>query len=275
MKIAVLSGKGGTGKTFVSVNLAASLPNSTYIDCDVEEPNGRIFMKPQNVVTKTVTTKTPVFDEKLCNGCRACVDFCHFNALVFIKDKPMIFTDICHSCGGCSMVCKQGAIKEEDRPVGSLEIGDSDNTHIITGILNLGEASAVPVIKSALSEIPDNTDTVIIDCPPGSSCSVMESISNADFCIIVAEGTSFGLQNFCLVHELTEILKKPCGVIINKFENEYPPLNKYCEEKGIPILLKIPYKKSASKSISDGNLVSRTDPEYAALFKSLIEKLEV
>lgn len=278
MKIAVLSGKGGTGKTFVSVNLATNIKGSTYVDCDVEEPNGRIFLNPKVNKESVVTTKIPSFDEKLCNGCRACVDFCKFNALAFIKSKPILFTDVCHACGGCAMVCKANAITEADRPVGKLEVGTSksNNINVITGILNLGEASSIPVIKACISEadnISEKDSTTIIDCPPGSSCSVMESISTADFCIIVVEGTSFGFHNFCMVHKLVKILGKPCGIVINKFEEDYPPLVEYCQSNSVNILAKIPYKKSASTLISTGHIISEEDSEYKDLFEALIHKL--
>ena len=152
MKIAVLSGKGGAGKTFVSVNLAVSAKRSTYIDCDVEEPNGRLFLKPQNVENKIVYRCLPKFREDQCDGCRKCVDFCQFHALVYVKDKPMLFSEVCHSCGGCEMVCPKDAVTETEYELGHVEIGIHHQVNVVTGILNIGEASGIAVIKSAKKE---------------------------------------------------------------------------------------------------------------------------
>lgn len=273
MRISVLSGKGGTGKTFISVNLAAVSKNSVYVDCDAEAPNGHLFFERENVLTKPVTTPVPVFDEKLCTGCRACVDFCRFNALVFINEAPLLLPDICHSCGGCELVCKTGALKYEERQVGALESGKAGSVTVLTGILNLGEPSSVPIIKAALSAIPDSAELAIADCPPGSGCAVTESISGADVCIIAAEATSFGFHNFSMVHRLATLLKKPCGVVINKYEEEYPPLSRYCEEHELPVLMKIPYKKDAGKALSTGKILSLCEPEYEELFKTLLSRI--
>ena len=145
MKIAVLSGNGGAGKTFVSVNLAAAAGRAVYIDCDVEEPNGRLFLKPENLQRETVTRMLPQFDKDKCVGCRKCVDFCRFHALAFVKKKPMLFEEVCHSCGGCQMVCPAEAVSWRQHPVGAVEIGTRDEITVITGELNIGEASGIPV----------------------------------------------------------------------------------------------------------------------------------
>ena len=150
MKIAVLSGKGGTGKTLISVNMAVVAKNATYIDCDVEEPNGRLFFKPQKVISKDVAVKIPVVDKELCNGCRTCVDFCEFNALAYINKKLIIFEEICHSCGGCVLFCPEKALWEKDKPIGKIEIGTSQNVTVATGILNTGEASGVSVDRKSV-----------------------------------------------------------------------------------------------------------------------------
>ena len=215
MTVAVLSGKGGTGKTFLSVNLAAAAEQAVYIDCDVEEPNGRLFLRPRAVEQRAVTTPLPAFDGARCDGCRRCVDFCRFHALVYVKGKPMVFPDVCHACGGCSLVCPQGAVREEARTVGAVETGARDGIQVVTGILNTGEASAVPVIRAALAAGLGQEDTTIIDCPPGSSCSVMESVAQADYCVLLTEPTAFGLHNLRVVQELVTLLGKPRGVVLN------------------------------------------------------------
>ena len=215
MKIAILSGKGGTGKTFISVNLAAAADKACYIDCDVEEPNGHLFFKPENLVEEEVSVIIPRIDKELCRGCRRCVDFCRFNALAFIKDSPLVFKDICHSCGGCILLCPEKAISEEKKIIGRIQTGSSENVTVNTGILNIGEASGVPVIEKLINK-DKKEDFTVIDCPPGSSCVVMESIKDADYCILVAEPTVFGAHNLSMVYELVTLFGKKCGVVLNK-----------------------------------------------------------
>lgn len=272
MKIAVLSGKGGAGKTLTAVNLAAAAGQAVYIDCDVEEPNGRLFLKPQDVSATEVTTALPEFDPEKCTGCRTCVDFCRFHALVYIKDKPKVFAEVCHSCGGCSLVCPDQAVTERKKVIGRVETGHHGETRVVTGILNLGEASGVPVIQEALKEAEGQNVPVLIDCPPGSACPVVESISDADFCILVAEPTAFGFHNFCMVHELAALLGKPCGVVINKWEGLYEPLEEYCKEKKLPILLRIPYEERIAEIVSSGKILVEEVPEYRKIFQELLKK---
>lgn len=272
MKIAVLSGKGGAGKTLTAVNLAAAAGQAVYIDCDVEEPNGRLFLKPQDVSATEVTTALPEFDPEKCTGCRTCVDFCRFHALVYIKDKPKVFAEVCHSCGGCSLVCPDQAVTEREKVIGRVETGHHGETRVVTGILNLGEASGVPVIQEALKEAEGQNVPVLIDCPPGSACPVVESISDADFCILVAEPTAFGFHNFCMVHELAVLLGKPCGVVINKWEGLYEPLKEYCKEKKLPILLRIPYEERIAEIVSSGKILVEEVPEYRKIFQELLKK---
>lgn len=272
MKIAVLSGKGGAGKTLTAVNLAAAAGQAVYIDCDVEEPNGRLFLKPQDVSATEVTTALPEFDPEKCTGCRTCVDFCRFHALVYIKDKPKVFAEVCHSCGGCSLVCPDQAVTEREKVIGRVETGHHGETRVVTGILNLGETSGVPVIQEALKEAERQNVPVLIDCPPGSACPVVESISDADFCILVAEPTAFGFHNFCMVHELAALLGKPCGVVINKWEGLYEPLEEYCKEKKLPILLRIPYEERIAEIVSSGKILVEEVPEYRKIFQELLKK---
>lgn len=273
MRIAVLSGKGGAGKTFISVNLAVAADHSTYVDCDVEEPNGRLFLKPEDVVTEEVEVKYPDFDENKCDGCRKCVDFCKFNALVYIKNKPMVFDDVCHSCGGCKIVCPKDAVNEIHKPIGVVETGYHGNTRTITGVLNFGEASGVPVIKKALERSMDEQETTIIDCPPGSACSVMESIEDADFCILVAEPTAFGFHNFCMVYELVTLLDKPCAVVINKMDAEYRPLEEFCENHQLPVMMRIPFTDKTAKLCAEGHIACEVDEDLKESFQGLLKQI--
>ena len=273
MKIAVLSGKGGTGKTFVSVNLAASAGNAAYIDCDVEEPNGRLFLKPEGVTEETVSVKLPAVDAEACTGCRKCVNFCRFNALVFIKKRPKVFPGVCHSCGGCAIVCPENAVSEYDRPVGTVETGRHGELRVVTGVLNPGEESGVPVIKAAMKKGFSQAETVVIDCPPGSACPVMESVSEADYCVLVAEPTAFGLHNFKMVHELVGLLHKPCCVVFNKESESYAPLEAYCEDKQIPVALHIPYSAKLAALGAQAQVASEQDEACRAMFAGLLERI--
>ena len=270
MKIACLSGKGGAGKTLTAVNLAAAAEKAVYIDCDVEEPNGRLFFRPDHVETETVCSLLPEFDAGACTGCRECVQFCRFHALMYVKDKPMVFSEVCHSCGGCSLVCPKKAITEKKKPIGILETGDSQTVRVVTGILNPGEASGVPVIRVALKKAEGLT---IIDCPPGSACSVMESVMDADFCILVAEPTAFGFHNFQMVFQLVSLLGKKCGVVINKQEAPWEPLERFCRDQGLPILARIPYDPQIAAMASDGRIVSREDPRLREMFSHILHTI--
>ena len=273
MKIAVLSGKGGTGKTLVSVNLASIVENSTYVDCDVEEPNGHLFFKPKEVKSKDVTVKIPLVDQDICNGCRKCVEFCKFNALAYINKKLIVFDEICHSCGGCKIVCPEDAISEKDKTIGRIEEGMSEDISVMTGILNMGQASGVPIIGEILNREFKDDETVIIDSPPGSACIVMESIKDVDYCILVAEPTVFGVHNLDMVYELVKLFDKAHGVVLNKSLDGDNPAEKYCMEKDIKILGKIPYDNELGILNSNGLIASRESEKYKNIFSNILKEV--
>ena len=272
MKLAVLSGKGGTGKTFISVNLAAASLNCAYIDCDVEEPNGHIFFKPENISVEKIYVKLPVIDHTKCNGCRRCIDFCKFNALAFINKKPLVFSEVCHSCGGCMLICPERAIAESDKEIGEIQKGTSDNVTAVTGILNTGETSGVPIINKLISDI-SKEDLTVIDCPPGSACVVMESIKDADYCVLVAEPTLFGTHNLSMVYELVKIFGKPFGVVLNKCVEGENPSEKFCNKNNIPILEKIDFSNELGEINSNGLIAVRENQKYKDLFLGLLNKI--
>ena len=273
MMIAVLSGKGGTGKTFVSVNLSFVADNSNYIDCDVEEPNGHLFFKPNIIKSEKVHVKIPNINNELCSGCRRCVDFCKFNALAYIKDKVHVFDEICHSCGGCMLLCPEKAISEKDKEIGEIQEGVFNNSNIYTGILNPGEETGVSIIKKLL-KITDNKPYTFIDCPPGSSCSVMESIKDVDYCILVAEPTLFGVHNFNMVYNLVKLFDKPFGVVLNKCLDGENPAEKYCNEKNIKVLCIIPFEHELGKLNSNAEIASEKNEKYKSLFSSLLKTIK-
>ncbi len=271
--IAVLSGKGGTGKTLVSVNLAAAESCSYYADCDVEEPNGHLFFKPQIINTKNISVKKPVVDNLLCNGCKACVSFCKFNALAYGKEV-IVFEDVCHSCGGCMLVCPLKAISEKQKGIGVIEEGISQNVKTVSGRMHTGEASGVPIINELLNIIKDAKETVFIDCPPGSACVVMESIKDADYCVLVAEPTIFGAHNLEMVYSLVTLFDKKCGVVLNKCDDNFNPSEEFCKRKNIEILAKIPFDKNLGALNSDGRIAVRENQIYKDMFNSLLSKIK-
>lgn len=275
MRIAVLSGKGGTGKTFVAVNLAVAASRSLYVDCDVEEPNGHLFFKPENVVEETVSVPVPVVDIALCTGCRSCVSFCKYNALAFIGNKVRVFDDICHSCGGCTLLCPAKAITEEPKPIGLIRRGQSGDVTVCTGMLNTGEPSGVPVIKAVLESLAVSAEeTIVIDCPPGSACVVMESIKDADFCLLVAEPTVFGEHNLRMVHELVTVFQKPHAVLLNKCLPESAnPSEAFCHEHGVPILGAISFAQDLAALNANAQIAARETERYRAIFSGLLESI--
>lgn len=273
MQIAVLSGKGGTGKTFISVNLACVTENAVYVDCDVEEPNGHLFLKPEITEKQSVSVNVPIWDKSKCTFCRKCVDFCRYNALAMIKEKLYVFNEVCHSCGGCTILCPTKAITEKPREIGLVEMGKSDDVTVLTGCLNTGEVSGVPVIKALLEKIVESKNT-IIDCPPGSACVVMESIKKADYCILVAEPTLFGVHNFQMVYELIKQFEKPYGAVLNKCQDGDNPAENFCIENRISILAKFPYNDELAKINSNGLIATRENEAYAEKFRQLLSAVK-
>ena len=272
MRIAVLSGKGGTGETLLSVNLAAVAKMSAYIDCDVEEPNGHLFFKPEDVREEEISVKIPKVNNELCNGCRKCVNFCKFNALAYIKNKLIVFDDVCHSCGGCILVCPEKALNEKEKVIGKVQKENSDQVKVYTGILNTGEASGIPIIKKLLAEDSlEAHEKVFIDCPPGSACIVMESIKDADYCVLVAEPTLFGVHNLNMVYELVKLFNKPFGVVLNKCLKEENLAERFCLEKNIKILGRIPFDSELGTLNSNAEIAVNKDEKYQEMFSSLLK----
>lgn len=275
MKIAILSGKGGTGKTLLAVNLAYVADKSRYMDFDVEEPNGDLYFKVQDPIQEEISVKIPQVDMSLCNACKKCVDFCEFNALALVGDELIVFETICHSCGGCVLVCPEDALTEKDKPIGRIEHGYSKETHVVSGIMNVGEVSGIPILESMMEDRWEPVDYSFIDCPPGSSCSAMESIKGADYCLVVVEPTLFGLHNFEMIHDLLHILNKPYSAIINKVIEDDNAVIDSLKERDIKILAKIPFDKDLGKLNSDGHIASELSDKYFKLFKKILDDLVV
>ena len=275
-KVAILSGKGGTGKTFVSVNLASVSSPSTFIDCDAEDPYGHLFFKPLVWRVHKVAVPMPRVNPLLCNGCRKCVDFCAFHAMAWTSEELMVFEELCHGCGGCLMVCPNDALSEIHREIGEVREGTSERVRVLSGFLNTGEASGVPIIKALLGmQFGKSDNNVFIDCPPGSSCMVSESIHDADYCVLVAEPTRFGAHNLKMVHELVRLYGKPCGAVLNKCLAGDDPSRDYCQAQGIPILAQIPFDEELGFLNSNGKIAVRENERYLMMFQELLQEIEM
>lgn len=272
MVIAFLSGKGGTGKTLLSVNLSSLTQNATYMDCDVEEPNGHLFFKPTIDDKISVTKKIPVFNHEKCIGCRKCVDFCRFNALAFIQGKIVIEESLCHGCGGCQVVCEYEAVHEVDKEIGHIDVGHQNNLTFMQGWMNVGEEASTPIIESMFNYV-DNHQLVFADCPPGAACAVMACVKDADYVVVVAESTLYGKANLSLVVELLQEFKKPFGVILNQSSFKDNPVKTYCIEEKFPILGEIEYDIDLARISSSGLIAVNESKRYHALFGLILQSI--
>jgi len=284
MIIAVASGKGGTGKTTIAVGLALSLKNVEFLDCDVEEPNAHIFLKPEITHTEWVNLPVPKVNEDRCTYCGRCAEICAYNAIAVVKEKVLLFSELCHGCGGCSLLCPEEAIEEVGRPIGVLEKGKASSISFIDGKLNLGEAMAVPLVRAvkraSLETYPNNDKAIlnnqvtIIDVPPGTSCPVIESVKGSDFCLLVTEPTPFGLNDLVLAVETLRKLKIPFGVVINRADVGDKKVDEYCKDEKIPILMRIPMDRDIAMAYSKGIPIIEVKPAYKKEFQKLYEKIE-
>lgn len=269
MIIAVASGKGGTGKTLVATSLALSLgQNVQLLDCDVEEPNAAIFIKPQIEKTIKASVLIPGIDESKCDYCGKCAAVCEYHALVVAKNKVLVFPEMCHSCGACALLCPRQAISEQAREIGRIEIGG----RFIQGCLNVGEVMSPPLIRQ-VKELIDPSRTVIIDSPPGTSCPVITAVKGSDFCLLVTEPTPFGLNDLILAVEMVRKLGIQFGVLINRSDLGDDKTEAYCEAEKIPVLMRIPFKKEIAQAYSKGIPLIEIMPEYKVKFLRLYDAL--
>ncbi len=275
MKIAIASGKGGTGKTTVAVSLALSLQGPvTFADCDVEEPNAHIFLRPEISETREFSLSVPKIDEKKCNFCGKCKEICQFNAITLFGKTIMAFPDMCHSCKGCFLVCDQGAITESKRTVGFVESGKANQIGFVQGRLRVGEAMSSPLIKEIKKEAEKmESQWLILDAPPGTSCPVIKTVRHTDFAILVAEPTPFGLHDLNLAASTISKLGIDIGVIINKSGLGDVGIEKWCKDQGLPVLMKIPFSREAAWAYAKGTPLVNIQPELMTEFRQLAERI--
>lgn len=269
MIVAVASGKGGTGKTTIAVNLAAVAEGPvTYVDCDVEEPNGHIFLKPTVEDAKTVGIPVPVVDSPKCTGCGKCAEVCRYNAIACVRGKVLVFAELCHGCGGCTFACPAQAITEKDHTIGVVETGHSNGIHVVQGRLNVGVAMSPPLIR-ATRETALFDGTVILDAPPGTSCPMIAAVRDSDFVVLVTEPTPFGLHDLTLAVETVRRMGTPFGVVINRCDIGDDRARSYCHDENIPLLVEIPDNRQVAEAYSRGQMAVDAIPEWQSIFLSL------
>ena len=273
MIIAVASGKGGTGKTTVATNIALSIGNVQFLDCDVEEPNANIFLQATLKEHEDVSVIIPEINKEKCDYCGKCSEFCVYNALAVVRQKILVFPELCHSCGGCELVCPKDAITWKERVIGKVEHGKTKDIDFYHGLLNVGEAQAIPVIKALKRKI-DKKMNVVIDVPPGTSCPVIESIKGSDYCVLVTEPTPFGLHDLKLAVEVVRHMRIPFGVVINRDGIGDNRVEVYCKKEHITVLLKIPERQKIAFLYSKGIALANESHEWREMFGLVFNRIQ-
>jgi MinD superfamily P-loop ATPase len=275
MIVSVASGKGGTGKTLVATSLALSLSESgpvQLLDCDVEEPDAHLLLRPTFDSARPVMQPVPKVDETRCTFCGRCSEVCAFNAIAVMGRTVLLLPELCHGCGACSYLCPEGAITEDGREVGTIGAGMAGSVRFAQGRLAIGEAMPAPVIR-AVKASADPGATVVIDAPPGTGCPVVEAVRGSDFCLLVTEPTPFGLHDLTLAVELMLELAIPCGAIINRCGVGDDAVERYCAERGLPVLGRIPFDRRIAELYCRGLTLAEGMPEWKGAFRELLEQV--
>jgi MinD superfamily P-loop ATPase len=273
MIITVASGKGGTGKTTVATSLALSLLRAQFVDADAEEPNAHLFLHPTVEQTIPVEMMVPEVDLERCTFCGKCAQFCQFNALAVIRDKVLVFPELCHGCGCCVLVCPERAVREKSRQIGEVEIGTAKGMRFIQGRLRPAEPSAVRIVHEEMAQVSDDLPT-IVDAAPGTACGVQETISQADFCLLVTEPTPFGLHDLMMAADVAAELEVPAGVVINRSGARDHLITDACKKRGIAILLTVPFQRAIAEAYSRGECLVEAFPEWRKAFRRLFDHIQ-
>lgn len=274
MILSVASGKGGTGKTTVAVNLALSMGKDVQIlDCDVEEPNVHVLLKTEVTERRPVYIRIPRVAEDVCTYCGECAKFCRFNAILALPTEVIVFPELCHGCGGCKIVCPSNAIVEEDKEVGEVLRGFSDGIEVVYGVLKIGEPMPTPVVREVKKYLDRGKD-VVIDAPPGTSCPLVHSVYGSDFVILVAESTPFGLHDLRITVDVLRQMKIPFGVVVNFKGIGDERVYEYCKKEGIPIMLEIPFSREIAELYSRGIPFVKALEGWKVRFRELTKRIE-
>ena len=277
MRVAIASGKGGTGKTTVATNLAHVAAqmnrNVAYLDCDVEEPNGHIFLRPTIDQRQPIEKLVPSVDSDRCTYCGQCARICRYGAVASLPNQTLIFPELCHSCGGCDLICPVDAIREVPLQIGMLHVGHSGQIAFVEGVLNVGEAMSPPAIRAVKAAAPEN-DLLLLDAPPGTSCPVVETVRGCNLVVLVTEPTPFGLHDLALAVEMVRAMRLPLGVVVNRAGVGNGRVSEYCAGHRIPILAEIPDSRAVAEAYSRGQMMADAVPELAGQIRGLLNRIE-